>query len=230
MRNGVKQGGVLSPLLFVIYTDSLLKILEESGVGCHICGHFTGALAYADDNTLLSLSMSGLRTLSQVCDEYATEFDVTFNGKISQLLLFRGRECVISNLNIYVCGQLVDMCDSATHLGHFISSTDKKSIVKSAKSCFWRRFYIFLCLIMSNCHILSNVNYLVNIAVVFYGSPLWSPKSTVVEYMCVDWRKALRLLWCVDHRTHCDLIITVSNQMPLIFNLKSEKKMKFISA
>ena len=33
VRSGVKQGGVLSPLLFAIYTDSLLKRLEESGVG-----------------------------------------------------------------------------------------------------------------------------------------------------------------------------------------------------
>ena len=55
-------------------------------------GHFTGALAYTDDITLLSPSMSGMRTLSKVCEEYATEFDVTFNGKISQLLFFRGRE------------------------------------------------------------------------------------------------------------------------------------------
>ena len=44
-------------------------------------GHFTGALAYAVDITLLFQSMSGLRTLSKVCEEYATEFDVTFNGK-----------------------------------------------------------------------------------------------------------------------------------------------------
>ena len=76
VRNGVKQGGVLSPLLFAIYTDSLLKRLEESGVACHLGGHFIGALAYADDITL-----SGLRTLSKVCEEHATEFDVTFNGK-----------------------------------------------------------------------------------------------------------------------------------------------------
>ena len=80
-RNGVKQGSVLSPLLFAIYTDSLLKRLEESGVGCHMCGHFTGALAYADDMTLLFRRMSGLRPLSKACEEYATEFDVTFNGK-----------------------------------------------------------------------------------------------------------------------------------------------------
>ena len=32
------------------------------------------------------------------------------------------------------------MCDSTAHLGHFISSTDKKSIVKSAKSGLWRSF------------------------------------------------------------------------------------------
>ena len=75
---------------FTIYTDSLFKRLEESGVGCHIGGHFIGALAYADDITLLSPSMSGLRTLRKVCEEYATEFDVTFNGKKSQLLFFRG--------------------------------------------------------------------------------------------------------------------------------------------
>ena len=31
---------------------------------------------------------------------------------------------------MYVCGQLVDMCGFATHLGRFISSTNKKSIVK----------------------------------------------------------------------------------------------------
>ena len=172
-----------------------------------------------DHITLLSPSMSGLRTLSKVCEEYATEFDVTFNGKKSQLLFCRGRECVFSNLNIYVCGQLVDMCDSATHFGHFIASTDKKSIVKSAKSCFWRSFNIF----MSDFRQLS---YIVNCKLFnqyccsFYGSPMWSLKSTIVESMCVDSRKkALKSLWRVDPRTYFDLITAVSNQIPLILSL-----------
>ena len=56
------------------------------------------------------------------------------------------------------------MCDSATHLGHFISSTDKKSSVKSAKSCFWKSFNIFISDLWATV-ILSNVNYLINIAV-----------------------------------------------------------------
>ena len=60
--NGVKQGGVLSPILFAVYVDSLLGRLEQSGVGCHIGGHFVVALAYADDVTLVAPSRSGIRT------------------------------------------------------------------------------------------------------------------------------------------------------------------------
>jgi len=33
---GVRQGGVLSPLLFSIYVDSFLQRLQFSGVGCRI--------------------------------------------------------------------------------------------------------------------------------------------------------------------------------------------------
>ena len=47
--------------------------------------------------------------------------------------------------------------------------------------------------------------------------------------MCVDWRKALRSLWRVDSRTHCDLITAVSNQIPLILSLK-KRCITFISA
>ena len=32
--NGVKQGGVISPILFCIYIDILLGVLQNSGVGC----------------------------------------------------------------------------------------------------------------------------------------------------------------------------------------------------
>ena len=58
VMNGVKQGGVLSPILFAIYTDGLLRRLQETGVGYHMRHRYSGALAYADDITLLSPSKS----------------------------------------------------------------------------------------------------------------------------------------------------------------------------
>jgi len=54
--NGVKQGGVLSPVLFCIYLDNLLVRLSRSGVGCFIGETFVGALAYADDIVLVTIS------------------------------------------------------------------------------------------------------------------------------------------------------------------------------
>ena len=60
VMNGVKQGGVLSLILFAIYTDGLLKRLEDTRVVCHMGCRFTGALAYADDITLLVQCKSAL--------------------------------------------------------------------------------------------------------------------------------------------------------------------------
>jgi hypothetical protein len=60
VSNGVRQGGVLSPILFTVYIDDLLLELEKQGIGCHWNKHFVGAVCYADDITLLEPSPSVL--------------------------------------------------------------------------------------------------------------------------------------------------------------------------
>ena len=103
VSNGVKQGGVLSPILFAIYmyTDRLLKRLEETGVGCRMGNRFTGALAYADDITLLAPCKSALSILVSVCETYASEFDILFNGSKSKLLFFIfSKEDFVMELNL----------------------------------------------------------------------------------------------------------------------------------
>ena len=66
VSNGVSQGGVLSPIPFSINLDSLLVTLKHADIGCSWGGEFSGALAYADDVVLLSLSASGLRLMLRV--------------------------------------------------------------------------------------------------------------------------------------------------------------------
>ena len=77
LHNGVKLGGVLSPILFSIYIDSLLQKLNESGLGCHVGRTFAVAFAYADDLALVSLSLSGLRQMIQICEPYAMEYSTS---------------------------------------------------------------------------------------------------------------------------------------------------------
>ena len=72
-ENGIKQGGVLSPILFCAYMDTLLERLSHLGVGCHVGHVFAGALSYADDLTLLAPTRSAMNTMLRECEAFARE-------------------------------------------------------------------------------------------------------------------------------------------------------------
>jgi len=67
VSNGVKQGGVMSPILFTIYMDELLIILSMSGVGCYIGNTYCGSLGYADDVILLCPTLMSMRKMLSIC-------------------------------------------------------------------------------------------------------------------------------------------------------------------
>ena len=77
--NSVKQGGVLSPILFIVYMDELIVTLSKSQLGCHMGPFYAGALGYADDLTLISPSIRGLNVMLNICQRFAQEYNVTFN-------------------------------------------------------------------------------------------------------------------------------------------------------
>ena len=66
VKNGVKQGGILSPILFCLYIDELLNRINASGLGCHI-GHLSySGLGYADDVTAISPSVKALQSILHI--------------------------------------------------------------------------------------------------------------------------------------------------------------------
>ena len=52
IKCGVRQGGIISPLLCAVYVDDLIDDLRKCGYGLYIGSVFTGALLYADDIAL----------------------------------------------------------------------------------------------------------------------------------------------------------------------------------
>jgi len=78
VSNGVKQGAIVSPILFCVYLDALLVILREAGVGCYIAGCYVGALGYADDLVLPTPFASAVNVLL-ICDKFSANYNVSFN-------------------------------------------------------------------------------------------------------------------------------------------------------
>lgn len=79
IRNGVRQGAVLSAVFYCIYMNDLFKILRRSKFGCWVNGDFFGILGYSDDNFLLAPSLHALQQMLYICEDYAKTHDLKFS-------------------------------------------------------------------------------------------------------------------------------------------------------
>jgi len=77
---GVRQGGILSPILFAVYIDPLITELRNVGHGCSLQGDFYGCLLYVDDILLLTHTLRSMQMMLHMCDKFAENFDVNFNS------------------------------------------------------------------------------------------------------------------------------------------------------
>ena len=92
VSNGVRQGGILSPVLFTIYIDKLLLELRQQGVGCYWNSYFAGACLYADDLAILAPSTPALRWMLRCCESFASLHSLKFNPVKSQLIKFSAHD------------------------------------------------------------------------------------------------------------------------------------------
>ena len=94
VSNGVKQGGVLSPIFFSLYLDQLKSRLRHIGMGCHMNGLFTGVSIYADDITLLAPSRASLDLMLEQCESFSRTHDILFNASKTKYMIFKRPEIV----------------------------------------------------------------------------------------------------------------------------------------
>ena len=212
VSNGVKQGGVISPTLFTCYIDGMLERLKLSGLGCHMGQEYTGCVSYADDLVLLAPSISALRGMISICEQYASEFKIKFNGAKSQLLMFDNSR-VKADVNIFVCGEKVEQVKSLKYLGHYLLENRQDPHVQHIK----QDFVVKANSVLGDFHnVSSHIKFdLFNTyCMSLYGSHICDLNDSSMRPLYTEWRKAFRKVWNIPPRTHSRYLYHIARTLP----------------
>ena len=205
--NGVKQGGVLSPILFCVYIDELLDRVNASGLGCHI-GHMSYAgVGYADDVSLVSPSITALQKLIHICEDFAAEYHITFNVKKTVCIRIsgRGRHKAPSKA-VTLHGSPIVWKNRVKHLGNILTS-DLKDVedIKLKKSIFISQVNK----LNNKFSVLSSnvrAKLLQTYCCAWYGAQTWDLISKSAREMNTEWKKAVRRSLYIPNTTHSNLL------------------------
>ena len=141
LRAGVRQGGVLSPLLFSLAIDSIVCKIKLANIGCYRSTICCSIFLYADDILLLSPTVTGLQILLSACEKELIDLDMRINAKKSSCIRFGSRYDVQCRELETLDGSPVKWVDNCRYLGvSFASGRTFRCCYQNAKADFFRAF------------------------------------------------------------------------------------------
>ena len=206
--NGVKQGAVLSAILFCVYINDLIKELRRNRDGCWVNSVYVGIIVYADDIVLLSPSIDGLQNMINTCSRYAKSHNLTFSThdepakSKTKCMAFLRKKRELSKTNL--CGKPLPWVDSVKHLGTTITNNlnrltdqdllEKRAMYIARNNELSQEFYY--------AHPKTKIwiNNVYNTS--FYGAPLWDISSRNFEKLEKTWNVSIRTMLSLPRNTH----------------------------
>ena len=225
---GARQGCILSPYLFVTYTESGMREADVSSYGINIGGSSISNLRYADDTALIETSRDGIKSLTHAVNEAGKHLNLHLNVKKTKLLVTGNTPK--SDDDITVDGDTVEEVDKFKYLGSVKSHTasctsDIKTWIAISKQRIvdlqelWNDRNITVCLKV------KPVKTLVWSALL-YGAESWTLlKADENRIMAAEmwfWRKMLNVSW-KEKRTNASILTELSIKRELlgkVLNLK----------
>lgn len=151
--SGVRQGGILSPVLFNMYVDAIITNLKYKRFGCHIRNLYLGCIMYADDIILISSSVIELQLMLDLTSEVGNDIGINFNSAKSMCIVIGPGKLQLP-APMHIRGSQMKWAESIKYLGLTILA-DKYFAIDFSNAR--RKFFIAVNTILSKCKFTSDV-------------------------------------------------------------------------
>jgi exonuclease III len=139
--NGLRQGGILSPMYFNVFVDDLSHKLLHTNAGCFRNNVCVNHLFYADDTILMAPSPLALQILIDKCQEFALCNEMVFNPKKTKCMAILPK--YLRKLNVptlFLDCKPISMVVEHKYLGIFITDKfkDDRDIKRQIRATYCR--------------------------------------------------------------------------------------------
>ena len=118
---GLKQGCLISPILFNLYVNDLANDIKDAGIGVKCGDDLVSVLLYADDICLIAESEQELQKLLDILNSWCVKWKMQVNTQKSQIVHFRNNAKTRSNAVFNFGDDRIDIVSSYKYLGLVIT-------------------------------------------------------------------------------------------------------------
>ena len=222
---GVRQGCILSPYLFNMYTEIIMrKALDSTETGIKIGGQVSDNMRYADDTTLVEDTEHGMKNLIKRVKDESEKAGLYLNIKKTKLM-------TTDNITEFkIDDEYIEIVESFIFLGSQITRNG------GSDSEIRRRIGLTRTTMKKLAHVIKNndltlktkirlVNTLI-FSVFLYGCESWTirkkerKKIDALELWC--WRKLLKISW-IDKITNANVLAQIQPVISLEGKINNQK-------
>ena len=128
---GLKQGGILSSMLFNLYIDHIKDIFDESCDPIRLLKDPLSHMLYADDLILLSTSEKGLKRCLSKLAEFCDKWQLEINISKSKIMIFNPSGRLTKGIRFEYKEKPMEIVQSYCYLGIDFSSSGTFTLAKN---------------------------------------------------------------------------------------------------
>lgn len=229
---GVRQGGVLSTFLYLVFINDLINSIEQLYTCTKLLNIICNCPSLADDISLIALTPNSLQNMLDVANTYSRRWRFKFNANKSSILQFRSKGNQLKEGSIWTLGDTPVPCsDSCTHLGIIINSKCSlseriKSVCRKGRNSFYALTDIGSPYL--NPLTLASLYKSVVLPSVLYGCELWNnPTAADCQRLQVFQHSLCKSAQNLPSRTRSDICESLLNILPISTEIDTRKLLFF---